>query len=335
MHAVNPSWEWSLQEYRHYGEVGIEDLTFVGHAKKDFKHHGSWQDDGAYKPLEYKRLVNSWIRRVNFESVSEAASIIFGANVSVYDVEITGNRGHAAIRMQQSSRGFIGKVFDNSGGYTTADTQFTAYHESGLGLYYGCGVSKQSFGNVMWKIHYGSDECFESHAKQPRATLIDDCEGGFMQYHMGGDKADLPHHLDDLTIWNFNCTSKGTGYYDSPYYWWWSPSGNPAVKVMPPSIIGFHGLNVDFKEGQYKILRSQGTAVDPESLYAAQLKARLGKVPDWLVALSQASADIRPIVTNRANIEGIYNLEGKRMTGTLQDQPQGIYIVKGKKVIKK
>ncbi len=62
------------------------------------------------------RLTNSWMRRVNFISVSEANSITSSANVSAYDIKIDGNRGHAAIRSQGSSRVFIGKVTDRTNG---------------------------------------------------------------------------------------------------------------------------------------------------------------------------------------------------------------------------
>ena len=48
----------------------------------------------------------------------------------------------------------------------------------------------------------GGKTRFESHATQPRATLIDACRGGFMQFRQGGDYDQLPNHLDDLTIWN-------------------------------------------------------------------------------------------------------------------------------------
>ena len=79
MHEVDAQWNWKLRKYSYYENVGVEDLTFVGHAVDDFKHHRSWIDDGAYKPIAFMRVVNSWMRRVNFENVSEAASIISSA----------------------------------------------------------------------------------------------------------------------------------------------------------------------------------------------------------------------------------------------------------------
>ena len=48
---IMKKWEWRI-------------CLFVGQAKDDFKHHGTWEDDGAYKPLNMVRLTNSWMRRV-------------------------------------------------------------------------------------------------------------------------------------------------------------------------------------------------------------------------------------------------------------------------------
>ena len=184
MHEVDAQWNWKLRKYSYYENVGVEDLTFVGHAVDDFQHHRSWIDDGAYKPIAFMRVVNSWMRRVNFENVSEAASIISSANFSAYKINITGNRGHAAIRSQGSSRVFIGAVRDCTDG-PLADEYPT--FQSNTGQYHACGVSKPSMGAVIWKVTWGDDACFESHATQPRATLIDNCTGGFVQSRQGGD----------------------------------------------------------------------------------------------------------------------------------------------------
>ena len=193
MHEVESQYNWMLKKYFYYENVGIEDLTFVGNAKADFGHHDDWEDDGAYKPLNFMRLVNSWIRRVDFENISEAASIISSANVSVYDVNILGNRGHAAIRSQGSSRVFIGKVTDRTTG-PLADSPNTV--TEGAGQYHACGVSKPSMGAVIWNVYWGDDACFEAHATQPRATLIDMCKGGFVQSRQGGDADQVPNHRE-------------------------------------------------------------------------------------------------------------------------------------------
>ncbi len=283
MHTVNSDWEWKIVGYQHYENVGVEDITFKGFAKEAFDHHETWEDDGAYKPLSMTRVVNSWMRRVNFVSVSEASSIIESANVSVYDCEISGARGHSAIRSQASSRVFIGAVLDKAQGlkmdFEGHDVIGTDSEEI-TGQYHAVGVSKESMGAVLWRNTWGSDGCFESHATQPRATLIDCCEGAFTRWRQGGDAVQMPNHLDDLTIWNFNNTVAYNGgkwiWWDNSSYWW---------KFLPPVVVGFHGQNVDFDEEQTKYIESNGTPVQPESLYEAQLERRLGAVPGWLTAL--------------------------------------------------
>lgn len=263
-HAVNAAMNWEIKEYPHYENVGVEDLTFVGNAKDDFEHHGSWEDDGAYKPISFNRVTDSWIRRVGFESVSEACSIINSANVSAYDIEMTGRRGHAAVRSQASSRVLIAATIDK-----TSD---------GAGNWHGVGVSRQSIGTVLWRNTWGDDSCFESHSTQPRATLIDCCIGGWHRSHQGGDSNLAPNHLADLTIWNFNATKVS----ESSFVWWGSKS-EPWWKFLPPIIVGFQSSeSVTFNPDQTKVISSHNMKPDPESLYEAQLKHRLGYIPGWL-----------------------------------------------------
>lgn len=288
MHKVDPQWGWQILRYDHYENVGVEDLTFVGNAKESFDHHATWKDDGAYKPISMTRAVNSWMRRVDFESVSEACSIIESANVSVYDCEISGNRGHSAIRSQGSSRVFIGAVRDIAHGYRMDDAghDVTGTDPDEItGQYHAVGVSKESMGAVLWRNTWGSDGCFEAHATQPRATLIDCCEGSFRRWRQGGDENQMPNHLADLILWNFSNTTSFSGtwiWWDQNDRWW---------KFLPPVVVGFHGQNVDFDEEQTKYIESNGTAVQPESLYEEQLKKRLGYVPGWLLELKAKTAN--------------------------------------------
>ena len=289
MRKIEAKWGWKVNLYPHYENVGVEDLTFMGHSKLEFQHHGSADDDGAFKPIQMIRLTNSWMRRVNFESVSEAHSFVSCANVSAYDIEISGNRGHSAIRSQASSRVFIGKVYDHSDGKVATDSgghNLGDYME-GAGQYHGCGVSKQSMGAVIWNVRWGDDSCFESHATQPRATLIDICQGGFVAWREGGDMAQLPNHLNDLTIWNMTATRVVCDASWNNKWIWWNDAYDGWWKNMPPIIVGWNGISVPFdtSENQIKYYESLDAPVSPNSLYEAQLKRRLGYVPGWLSAL--------------------------------------------------
>lgn len=287
MHEIDADWGWKIVRYSHYANVGVEDLTFAGHAEEEFVHHASWHDDGAYKPVSMNRLVNSWIRRVDFTSVSEACSIINCANVSVYNVNIEGNRGHAAIRSQGSSRVFIGACADNAQGIDLDDSgkRLIGTQIVHTGQYHTFGISKESMGAVLWRIRWGTDTNFECHATQPRATLIDCCEGGWEILRAGGDAVQMPNHLDDLTIWNFNATSTT---HTGTWIWW--DYDSKFWKFLPPTIVGFHGAEVVFDKSQVKADIGHGTPANPESLYEAQLQNRLGYVPGWLTALKGTAA---------------------------------------------
>ena len=277
---------WEIRTYKYLENVGIEDLSFVGNALDGYAHHGEghaeqakvgWQYDGAYKPLLLQRVVNSWVRNVHFESVSEALTFAESANSSAYDIRISGKRGHSAVRSQGSSRVFIGKVRDESAGNDV-------YGKSCQGQFHGCGVSKPSVGTVLWNVTWGNDACFESHATQPRATLIDTCSGGLVYYRAGGDENEVPNHLGDLTLWNLNVT--GTDSHASNFAWW--SDSDTWWKIFPPIVVGTHGMNVKFpgkEQQQVTYEESTGMKVSPESLYEAQLRERLGYVPGWLNAL--------------------------------------------------
>lgn len=207
MHEVDIAYNdydggWVIRDYKYFENVGVEDLSFVGKAITPYYHHGdndpdapdAWLYDSSYMPLQLSRVVNSWVRNVSFESVSEAVTFGESANCSAYNISITGNRGHSAVRAQGSSRVFIGKVSDES------------FDTRGHGQWHGCGVSKPSMGTVVWNCNWGQDACFESHATQPRATLFDNCRGGLVRYHAGGAETEAPNHLSDLTLWNLYVT---------------------------------------------------------------------------------------------------------------------------------
>lgn len=279
MHEVEQQWGWQLAQFPHYENVGIEDMTFKGEATDHFEHHKNWAHDGAFKPLAMTRLTNSWLRRVRFTSTSEACSIIKSANCSAYDIIFDGRRGHASVRSAGSSRIFIGATVDRTSGYRIVDNKLTGELIENAGNYHGVGVSKPSMGAVLWRNVWGNDACFESHATQPRATLIDCCRGGWLRWRQGGADNQMPNHLADLTIWNFNSTTpyEGQWVWWDPHSVWW--------KFVKPIMVGFHGAPCTFDETQMLVNNSQGIPVNPESLYEAQLEARLGSVPAWLLEL--------------------------------------------------
>ena len=142
-------------------------------------------------------------------------------------------------------------------------------------------MSGRAIVTLLWRNHYGSDSCFESHASQPRATLVDACDGGWIDNRQGGDSGLQPNHLDELVIWNFNTTAVSA--MASNWTWWKTDS--KYWRFLPPVIVGWHGMYCNFVQSSCKADSSHGTEVEPGSLYEAQLKERLGYVPSWLNSL--------------------------------------------------
>ncbi len=261
MRQVAKSEKWFVQEFNHIEEVGVEDIAFVGDFQDEFNHHADDLHDGGWKLLDMKGVVNSWVRRCRFTDVSAAATVRQSANVSIFDSSITGNIGHHAVSADASSRIFIGAIHD-------APAQ---WHTSG--------ITKHTVGVVLWRNEGNPNSCFECHASQPRATLFDVTKGGFMRGRCGGAISNNPNHLNDLVFWNYCETDEAETEFD---FW---PSTTQYFRFLPPVIVGFHGAGTTFKSSTVAYEESTGAAVEPESLFEAQLKLRLGKLPEWIVEL--------------------------------------------------
>lgn len=255
MHAIDSQWGWTLHEHSCHKGNGVEDIAFVGNFKETFSHHHNALHDSGFRMLTLSRQVDGWVRRCRFTDVSEALSVVLSGNVSVYSCSITGNPGHSAIRAQASTGIFIGKVNDQAG------------------QFHSVGVSKTSIGTVLWRNTWTTATCFEAHASQPRCTLFDACEGGFMAARSGGDEAAAPNHLGELILWNFNETDGGEKDFDT-----WRRN----TRWVRPVIVGMHGGSTSFKTTQVTAEEGNGTLMEPLSLYEAQITRRLGAIPQWL-----------------------------------------------------
>ncbi|MBQ8674390.1 MAG: DUF4955 domain-containing protein [Bacteroides sp.] len=258
LYPVEARWGWTLHEHSCKVGCGVEDIAFVGNFREPFVHHQDATHDSGFKMLTFLRQVNGWVRRCRFTDVSEAVSVQRSANVSVYDCRITGNQGHSAIRSEASTRIFIGAIVD----------QPAQYHSTG--------ISKTAIGTVLWRNETAANSCFESHAYQPRVTLIDACTGGLLPDHAGGDQPAAPNHLRELVLWNYVNKGGATGTFDL-----WTRNN----RFLLPVIVGLQGAGLDFLPSQVTLNEMPGTAAYPESLYEAQLERRLGHFPEWLQKL--------------------------------------------------
>ena len=86
-------------------------------------------------------------------------------------------------------------------------------------------------------------------------------------------------------MYSTNTKVNGSGTLPSIGEFDWWRTGWQYWKILPPIIVGFHGAQAKFVQDQVKLDESNGTPVEPQSLYEAQLKRRLGAVPAWLNAL--------------------------------------------------
>lgn len=255
MHNVDASWGWTLHRYQHHVGCGIEDIAFRGNFHEAYNHHApSGIHDSGYKMIAFHRQANGWIRRCRFIDVIEAASVMLSTHVSVMDCTIEGNKGHAAIRSEASSHVLLAYISDLAG----------QEHSTG--------VSKTAIGTVIWKCTTAATSTFESHSSQPRATLIDQCSGGFLANHAGGDVTFGPNHLADLVLWNYQETGASAGEFNL-----WTRNN----RFVKPIIAGFQGTTT-FRAEQVTADLSHGTKVEPASLYEAQLQTRLKQVPAWM-----------------------------------------------------
>ncbi len=273
MTPVDVKWPWGISIQQNLNEVGVENLTFIGNFHDKFVHHKDWIHDSGYCMVSFRNCVDSWMRNITFRDVSSAAGLVNSANCSVLNCKVEGYRGHNSIHNQQASRTLMANIYDQSG------------------QWHSVGVSKPSIGTVLWRIKSTPNTCFESHSTQPRYTLIDNWSGGFMKGHGGGAIGSLPTHLEGLVLWNYEETDTPEQHFD------FIDSTSPYWRVLPPIIVGFHApkghICTTFNQEQVKYEESNGEQVLPISLYEAQLKLRLGKLPDWAQTL------IKQPVTNQ------------------------------------
>lgn len=260
MYPVVAADNWTLNKWEPATECGVENLHFKGNFTDKFVHHRSAVDDGGWSILQINGQTNSWLKDCTFENVSNAARIQQSANYTVLNCKIIGNGGHAAISSEGSSRVLIAKCVDNASQWHTF------------------GVAKPTMNTVIWRCTSAPTTCFESHASQPRNTLIDSHVGGFVISRYGGAIGSLPNHLQNLILWNYTATNADA----YPNYEFWDTK-DKWLKIPMPVIAGFKADNIRFNQQQLKYAESLNGRTTPESLYEAQLELRLGKLPQWVI----------------------------------------------------
>lgn len=242
-------------------ECGIEDLTLTGGYRGQFSHHNGPRQGEAYRMLGFNHVFNGWARRLRIADFSVGMEATLCGKCTFSDILFEGNAGH-----------------NLAGAYRSTGNLF-AYIRENTDAHHGLGGSGSAAGTVFLRCtQYGN---MEAHCGFIRSSLYDLNEGVFTLLRPGG-AVEFPHHDKGLAFWNWNNTQSGA--YD---FW---PTGASYGYFMPPVIAGLHGSPATFADAQTDILalESQGTKVEPESLFEAQLALRMGGLPQWFADQSAA-----------------------------------------------
>lgn len=243
---------WQLQKASMIEQVGVEDIAFEGNAYTHYAHHRSDRDDIGWAFVRMSRVRDGWIRRCRFTNASTVSAIRDSDRISMLNLVIDGSPGHHTPRVMTYSTNVLGAFIRDLAGFT-----------------HGPSISWGTAGSVFWEC--SSAGAFDSHGGFPTTSLFDSFDGG--EIRSAGGRRDRPHHLRDMVVWNFRNTAPTVVEYD---FW---KNRNFFVK---PVIAGFHGNPANFNEETVGVMESYGEAVEPRSLYAAQLEHRLGKLPEWV-----------------------------------------------------
>ena len=272
---------WSVNSFRPLEQIGVEDICFLGSWHQKFVHHRSALDDSGFSALQLRQVANSWVRRCSFVNWNQALTISTSAATSVLQVRIAGNRGHGSVYIRGGGDGVLVGL-----------TRDTARH------HHGPSVGYRSSGCVFWRYEMHPSQSIDSHSGTPIATLMDRVDGGVLR-GSGGPLAGLPNHLRHYVLWNFNHRGRPPRQYD----FWRKGRRDRFVK---PIIVGMHGARVRFAEDSIELNESPGTPVQPESLYEAQLRLRLGHLPGWVQEARAAWAPLsqQPLPGDEPSTQG-------------------------------
>ncbi len=275
---------WSIEKHQPLENVGLEALTIRGNWQDKFKHHHRSADgtihDSAWSLVVFANVVNSWVRKVTFVDFNAALQLRDSAYSTVKDITLKGNSGHLSLQFTGS--------FNNVS--INVDDQSATWHAPGF--------SHASSSNVHFKTQFKGDTSSDLHGAQPRINLFDNVKGGWVYGRWGAAVSNQPNHLKGLVYWNFENIGKAVKDFEL------MRKNNRYGRLIAPYMIGNHGAPIHFASmkpysdythsiaaADYQIkladqpqaiLESAGQPVYPQSLYQAQVKLRLGYLPQWL-----------------------------------------------------
>jgi hypothetical protein len=244
-----------LESYPTITECGVEDIRFTGHwdsYPEDFVHHKDAIHDSGWCALAMEYVEDAWIRNCEFCNYNECVLMRGAYKATVENVAFTGKRGHTSVHARTGY------------GVLIKHCTFSAGHHHGPGNGYG------AVGTVVSRCKMEVDQNIDCHSGQPFATLFDDVDGGVFS-NLGGPWEGLPHHGKHLVLWNFRHRGSRDFHYN-----FWDVARRRNYTIARPILVGFQAdTKITFQnEG---INESPGAAVEPRSLFEAQLVLRLQK----------------------------------------------------------
>ena len=242
-------------------QVGVEDMSFQGGWRQVFVHHRSALDDEGWDGVRFSHVANGWVRRCAFLNMNSGVYLKDSAFCSLLQNRFAGTRGHYDFSVRANS------TFNLMG-----------LTEESTGPQHSCSTGNRSAGSVVWRWKLTRESSVDSHGNGPYATLIDRVDGGTMT-RSGGPAPSFPNHMRWMVFWNFSYDAGD----EQPINLWNYVKGKEA-KFVKPLFVGLHGKPVALQEDALAGNESPGRAVQPESLYEAQLALRLGKTPGWVEA---------------------------------------------------
>lgn len=262
---VDIAYQWEVKAYLPLQNVGVEDIYFKGDFQEEYVHHKDFIHDNAWSILSMNTVANSWVRRCRFSNITGAVVLNNSHTTSIMMLILDGNAGHKLTNVAKSSRILTGLIND----------------QTNNGQFHGAAMSHWTSGSVVWRVNTPK-QGWDSHADIPKNNLVDLYKASKMTNH-GGFYKNEPHHLEGLTLWNYQRVGDTVANYD-----FWKLSGKNennmywGFSVLNPIVVGLHGSITTFNEENLGYLESLGEPVLPESLYEAQLSFRLKKTPQWL-----------------------------------------------------
>jgi len=268
---ITASYNWKVESIILAEGLGVEDIWFRGNFHEIIVHHKNFIHDAGWSFLSMGRIANGFVRRIRLTDVSAGISIGNGYACSILNIRFDGNPGHTTLTAVGSYGILMGLIHDAT---------------NAPGMWHGPCSANSSCNTVMWRYEGQARSGPDFHASWPYCSLVDASTSKYIGN--GGDVVLLPNHMKDLTYWNLKQIGKHENVdFWEPQYLNGIPHRNEKygrfVKIVKPNIIGMYGDEISFVKEHLGLHESHGKPVTPESLYEAQLKLRLGKLPKWIV----------------------------------------------------